>query len=228
MRRNIFVGLVIGFILVLLSNICLAISLFPVADLSDWGEFQAKENNPVSITRTEGTVQLVADGEADYAWGSIYKIYPGSIGIIAQVNVSRASGNVAMGIRKYIATTESGSRLSAEMQVVRWNDSYKIEYYLKEKDSSGNIIRQLGAGTYGEWASGEANEWSLGQDVFLGLALVGNEVWFYSPGYGILAKVQILSPFTPSDDYIQVNAYAQYGTGNHIEGSVKDISIVYP
>jgi len=226
-RTCFFVILVAGF-LGLLCGTSLAMSFTPVSDLSGWDEDQWKPNNPVAITHPGSTVSFIADGAGgDYAWGSIYTILSDSIGITAEVNVSAARGNVAIGIRKYIATTDSGTRLSAEMQVVRYNDHYKIEYYLKEKDSSGMPLRQLGAGNFGEWGTGAA-EWRPGEGVFLGLALVGNEVWFYSPGYGTLVKVQILTPFTPSDDYIQVNGYAEPGPGNRIEGTVKNVNIVYP
>ncbi|MEJ2025060.1 MAG: hypothetical protein P8Y00_08610, partial [Deltaproteobacteria bacterium] len=80
---------------------------------------------------------------------------------------------------------------------------------------------------FGEWGSGTV-EWSPGADVFLGLALVGNEVWFYTPGYATLVKIQILAPFTPNDGLIQTFGYVQMGSENHIEGTVKNVSIVYP
>ena len=227
MKRTCFITILIVGFLGLLCSTSLAISFNPVSDFSGWDEYQWKPNNPVTITHPGSTVSFIADGTGDYAWGSIGATFPGSIGITAEVNVSAARGNVAIGIRKYIATTDSGTRLSAEMQVVRWSDQYKIEYYLKEKDSQGDIIRQLGAGVFGNWGTGTV-EWNTGEDVFLGLALVGNEVWFYSPGYGTLGKIQILTPFTPSDDYIQVNGYAQIDPGNRIEGTVKNVNIVYP
>ena len=226
-RTCFFVILVAGF-LELLCGASFAISFTPVTDLSGWREFQWKPNNPVIITHPGSTVSFIADGEgSDYAGGTISKTFSGSIGITAEVDVSTATGTGEIGIRKYIATTESGTRLSAEMYLQRDSYGYKIGYRLREKDSSGNTIRDLAAGCLGECRIGAA-EWSPGENVFLGLALVGNEIWFYSPGYGILEKIQILTPLAPNNDDIMIYGYAGMGPGNHLEGTVKNVNIVYP
>jgi hypothetical protein len=227
MKRTFMITLLIAGFLGLLCTTSLAISYNPENDLSGWDEYQWKQNNPVAISHTGSAVSFITDGTSDTAWGSINAIFPGSIGITAEVNVFSARGNGQIGIRKYIATTDSGTMLLAQMWLERWDDRYLIYYNLQERDSSGNTIRQLGAGAFGGWGSGTV-EWSNGEDVFLGLALVGNEVWFYSPGHAILMKVQLLAPFTPTDDSIQIFGYAQKGFANHIEGTVKNVNIVYP
>lgn len=227
MRRYSFIVMISFFIgaAILIPNLAQAISLTPVTDLSDWNQYQEKPNNPVSLTVNDGSVAFVADGTLDYAWGTLVKSYPGSIGVVAKVNVSTASGNCELGIRKWVGKTDSGNVLSAEIYLVRWSGDYEIDYYLRERDSSGTY-RQLAAGSFGKWDS--PAEWSPGEDKYLGLALVGDEVWFYTPNYGILAKLQILTPFTPSDDPIFLVGYAASGADNHIEGVIKDVSIVFP
>jgi len=228
MKRTGFITILIVGFLGLLCTTSLAISFNPENDLFGWDEYQWKPNNPVAITHTENRVSFIADGTADTAYGSISKSFPGAIGIIADANVSAVMGHGQIGIRKYIATTDSGNLLLAYMYLQKYNDEYRIRYTLEERDSSGeNTIRVLGAGFFGGLGTGTV-EWNVGEDVFLGLVLVGNEVWFYTPGYDTLVKVQILMPFTPTDGNIQIFGYAQMGSANHIEGMVKNVNIVYP
>lgn len=242
MKRASFITiLVVGF-LALLCTTSFAISLNPVSDLSGWNSVIDPPISPlVTINRTGGAVSFNASGMSDgWKFGAIYKSFTGSIGISAEVNISAVSGNAQVGIRKYIAETQFGTRLNADIAVVREDNRYKIKYLLREKNAAGDDIRRLATGTLGgEGFIGppagvvgpsriEYPEWHTGENVWIGLALVGNEVWFYSPGHGTLAKIQILEPFTPIDGLFMVFGFAREGTQNHVEGTVKDISIIYP
>ena len=226
MKRTSFIAVLIMGFFGFLCTTSFAMSFNPVSDLSGWEEYQWT-SNPVTITYTGGRVSFVSDGTNGEAWGKVFTTLPGSTGIMAEVSVSKATGMGDIGIRKYIAKTASGNLLLAQIFLEKSANGYLIYYYLQERDSSMNEIRQLGAGVFGDWGSG-TEEWKPGDNVFLGMALVGNEVWFYTPGYDILKKVQILTPFTPSDGEIAIYAWTPAGSANHIEGTVKNVNIIYP
>jgi len=230
MKKTSLIAVLTVVFLGLLYTTSFAMSFNPVNDLSGWGEDTWTPNNPVKITHTGSSVSFVADGTSGEAWGNVFKTLPGSIGITAEVSVSAVRGTGNIGIRKYIATTDSGTSLMAEMLLLeRWSgDEIRIIVYdLVERDSSGHTIRQLGGGVFGDLTPGTV-EWNVGDDVFLGVALVGNEVWFYTPGYDTLLKIQILIPFTPSDGEISILGWSPTGSANHIEGTVKNVNIIYP
>ena len=109
MKRTSFIAVLTAIFVGLLYTTSFAMSFNPASDLSWWDDYQWKPNNPVTITHTGSSVSFVVDGTKGDVWGEIYKTYPASIGILAEVSVSAVMGHAQIGIRKYIAKQIQGT-----------------------------------------------------------------------------------------------------------------------
>ena len=224
MKRNVFVISLLFFSFCFVS-VCHALSLVKVEDFSDWERTQLNRNEH-SIVVKGGTINYFASGSKGDAYGGIYKIYPGATGILATVNVSEIAGNdLYLGIAKVLGKFPSGNTLYADISV-RYYNGFVIRYRLREKDFPIHTLRTITEGFFGIACDGV--QWELGKDVVLGLALVGNEVWFYTPGFDLLAKCQITVPITPTDSPIYMGVWSAEGGENQISCTVKDVKIIYP
>ena len=212
-----------------LSSFILAIALvlsfssptLAAENLSDWEENIWQGN--VSLIPDGTKLNVSVEGSAGEAWRSRDKYFPNALGVMAQVNVSDVSGYCNVGLRKYLGTTAADTRILAEIMLEQYDGEKRIYYRIRERDAQGKTIRLIAGGALGDWDG----TWSPRQNITIALALIGDEIWFYTPGNGAFVKVLPFESMGIFESDVQIYGYARDGVTNSLNAVVSDVAILY-
>lgn len=190
-----------------------------------------------------GTVSFAPKGETlafsmeddpatNQAWAKWDKNFPGAYGAIATFKVDSFSGNdVAAGLRKYVGLTNTGpfssnngNPIQARIYLNIWENQYRIMYNVRERTPTGTVVQHLARGVLGDWDG----MWKLGDQITIGLAVVGQDIYFYTPNVGAFTKVQLLdgmSPITSQYSNVEIEGWV-WNTDGKITGEVSNLTIL--
>ena len=198
-----------------------AFTFQPVSNFDDWVEYIS---NSARFEIGGNNVTMNVDGSGGNGNGSFYKEFPNSIGMMVTVNIESMSGTANAGIAKFeIGQMQSGNRIQALIGVGTDGDKKKIFYNLHERDSQTNeFVRTLSDGVIGGYA-----ELIVGYSITFAVGRVGNEIWFYAAGYGII-KYQS-DKIATGNPHARCALYgdAQSGSSNSISATYSSIYIIY-
>ncbi len=161
--------------------------------------------------------------------GFIYyaKSFNNALGILVNVKVSQATGLVMCGIEQELGTSASGDLIVARVIMTQLSDGRRsIEYMIIETPISGTPQKHIASGVLG----GIDESWSVEKEVAIGLALVDQEIWFYTSECDILLKAQPfvqMGPPISSDIYIFAGQGEIGSTGN-FSGTISNAYVAYP
>ena len=224
--RKVLAFIIVFAMVFMAAGTALSLSVLPVTDFSDWEEYQKFPANPVIFNTFGPFVNVITDGTISEAWGSLYKIYSGSIGILATVKVVNVNGNAHVGLWKYLGSW-GDHKLLAEIRVQQFNvngvDTRTITYRIRERDAAHETVREWSLGHFGDFQG----EWEIGNAVTIGLLRVGGEIWFFSPGYGTIKWMPPI-PMGTIDSEVQITGWAESGAGNDINAWVAGVVVVLP
>jgi len=126
--------------------------VFAAEDLCEWEEYV--HSGIVQYTNCGTSIDVKAHGSKGEAWGNLYKHYEAK-GLSADICVSKAKGNVSIGVRRDIGKTNDGNRIIAQIYLLNWAGDKGIKYAIKEKDSDGNDVYIIDDGFLDYWAENE-------------------------------------------------------------------------
>lgn len=170
------------------------------------------------------------DPATNQAWAMWYKSFPSAYGALATFKVTSFNGSdVAAGMRKYVGlttggpfSTSSGNPILAGIYLQVHENEYRISYRVRERTTNYVTVKYLARGVLGDWDG----MWQLGEKVTIGIAAVGNDIYFYSPKVEAFTKVQLLdgmSPVTSKWTDIEVCGWV-WNTDGDITGEVSDFT----
>jgi hypothetical protein len=194
-------------------------------NLADWLEDIWEDGGGTFSSSVTGTTaSLNANGSGGEAWGARNKTFENAFGMIANLNVTAVSGNASMGLRKYIGTLPNGNRVLAEIYATQTSSGDKAIYYrLRERDSSNATVQNYGWGIFNDWDG----TWTVGQDVLIAFAVLGNDVWFGSSISSGFVKIQPFAQMTlDTSSGFDIYAWSASGAGNSISGTINNVSIL--
>jgi len=190
-----------------------------------------------------GTVSFVPNGEklafsleddptTKQAWGKWYQNFPGAYGAIATFKVDSFSGNdIGVGLRKVVGLTNtgpfssnSGNPIQARINLGIYENKYRIQYQVRERTPTGNVVQYFAKGVLGDYDG----MWKLGDQVTIGLAVLGQDVYFYTPSVGAFTKVQLIdgmSPITSQYSNVEIEGWV-WNTDGKISGEISDLTIL--
>ncbi len=210
--------------LIVFSMFCTAANA--AEDLTDWSHYTEDEGSYFTVSGTTATISQtsLADG---CPWSRISKYYENATGIMATVNVSdintdssEAYGHV--GLRKNVASTSSGTLILAEIDVNVYEGAHRIRYRLRERTEDGTTVAVLTNSFFGSFDGGM---WETGEDVVIGLGVVGNDVCFYASESEILAKITLDFEISPVERSLEITGCAE--SGGSISAEVSNVTVLY-
>lgn len=192
--------------------------------LDDWTEDYVVGNFTSTTSGTQ--MQLDVSGSEGVANGIRYKEFSNAIGVLATFNVSSLGGDMVVGLGQYVGTTAAGNLIRARIYLDIFDTSKRIAYSVEERTTDFQWIRTLAYGFVGNYSGG----WTVGQDVTLAFARLGDDIYFYTPGSGAYV---IVRPFeamgTISDDsFHYITSWAASGAENYFTATVSQVNMVYP
>ena len=215
------------FILLLASG-----SAFAGENLEGWSEYV--ESGTVSFTPSGEKLafSLEDDPAILQAWGKWDKNFPGVYGVMATFKVDSYTGSdVAIGLRKYVGltntgpfSTNNGNPIQARLNLHIWENNFRISYQVRERTPTGTVVQYFAKGVLGAYE----DAWKLGDQVTIGLAVVGQDIYFYTPGVGAFTKVQLLdgmSPITSQYSKVEIEGYV-WNTDGNISGEVSNVTLL--
>jgi hypothetical protein len=164
------------------------------------------------------------DPATNQAWAMWYKNIPSAYGVLADVKMDKYTGNeVALGLRKYAGLTEAGNPVLAEIWIYNYNNQHRIMYRVRERDTAGNTIKDFARGFLG----GLDGMWNLGDLVTIGVATIGQDIYFYTPGIEASTKIQLLGGLNPTSDWDSVGIFGWvWNTDGDFTGEVTNVTIL--
>ena len=197
-----------------------------------WSEYV--ESGTVSFTPSGEKLvfSLDDDPNSNTAWGKWQKNFPDAYGVVATFKVDSYTGsNVFIGLRKWVGftnigpfSTSNGNRIQARICLHIWENNFKFMYQVRERTPTGAIVQYFARGVLGD----EKAMWKLGDQVEIGLAVVGQDIYFYTPSVGAFTKVQLLdgmSPITSQYSNIEIEG-SIYNTDGSISGEVSNLTLL--
>jgi hypothetical protein len=191
-----------------------------------WSEYV--ESGTVSFAPNGETLafSMEDDPATNQAWAKWYKHFPGAYGAIATFQVDSFSGNdVGVGLRKYVGlTNKDGNPIQARIFLYIYNNQYRIMYQVRERNPAGDVMQYFTKGVLGDFDG----MWNLGDQVTIGLAVVGQDIYFYTPNVGAFTKVQLLdsmSPITSQYSNVEIEGWV-WNTDGKITGKVKNFTVL--
>jgi len=223
MKRVLFLMGILAVVLLAVNNLH-AFTLDGPQTLDDWTEYVLSGNFTSTTSGTQ--MQLDVSGSEGVANGIRYKEFSNAIGVIATFNVSSLGGYMVAGLGRNLGSTAAGNLIQAQIYLDTWSGYNRICYRVRERTTDRQIIRTLAFGFLGDSSGGL---WTVGQNVTLGFARLGNDIYFYTPGNGAFV---IVRPFeamgTVSDQSHYIFGYAPSGAENYFTATVSQVYIVYP
>ncbi len=156
---------------------------------------------------------------------SVYReaSFVGATGVLATINVSKSSDGLFFNLLMDLGTDASGNVINAGISTMRYQGN-RILYTLK----SYNIITDVSTDIIVGSMATSGNGWTEDQDITLGLARIGNEIWFYSSELNYMIKVLSLDILGPADDpVVTIGAISEFPQGQSA-AVVRDVYIIYP
>ncbi len=196
--------------------------IFPLSaraadDLSDW-EIVKKTGTPeMNVSGT--TVTFSANGSSGTEHGFIRKTIPGTIGVLGEITVSTIKGDDAScGFSKILGKLPSGNYVQALVDLTELAGDKTVRYRIRVLDGNNDVVRVMAYGYLGNTKNG----WSIGKSVLVGLALLGDDIYFYTPGNGAFTKIQPLQAMGSIDAPTSIFVWAGNGP-NSIGATVENV-----
>jgi len=222
MKRVLFLMGILAVVLLAVNNLH-AFTLAGPQTLDDWTEYFVLGNFTSTTSGTQ--MQLVVNGSQGEAYGVRYKEFSNAIGVMATFNVSSLGDDMAVGLGRNLGSTAAGNLIQAQIFLDTWGTSKRIYYRVRERTTDYQTIRTLACGYLGDHSGG----WTVGQNVTLAFARMGNDIYFYTPGNGAYV---IVRPFetmgTVSDLSPYIYGWVPSGAENYFTATVSQVYIVYP
>jgi hypothetical protein len=207
-------------------------SVIAAENLDGWSEYV--ESGTVVFTPNGETLgfYMEDDPATTQAWGKWYKNFPGAYGVMATFKVDSFTGNqVGIGLRKYVGltntgpfSTSNGNPIQARIYLNIYENQYRIEYQVRERTPTGTVVQYFAKGVLGDYDS----MWNLGDQVTIGMAAVGQDVYFYTPNVGAFTKIELLdgmSPITSEYSNIEIEGWV-WNTDGDISGEVSNLILL--
>ena len=192
--------------------------------LDDWTEIVFSGNFTSTTSGTQ--MQLDVSGSEGVANGTRYKVFSDAIGVMATFNVSSLGGYMVAGLGRSLGSTAAGNEIQAQIYLDTWSGYNRVYYRVRERTPDLTYIRTLAEGHLGIHSGGL---WTVGQDVILAFARLGNDIYFYTPGNGAYV---IVRPFETmgavSDTSHYIFGYTSSGAENYFTATVSRVNMVHP
>jgi hypothetical protein len=196
-----------------------ALSAQAAENLDDW-EVQIASGNP-RLTPHGTAVEVSANGAGGTEQGNLVIDITGDVGVLAEINVSKMEGNDAIcGLSKFLGTTPSGTYIQALIDVSQFEQWNTIRYRVREMDSNFAEVRVLVYGYLGNYKDG----WSIGGNALIGLARLGDDIYFATPANGAFVKVQTFEGMGDMDATTRIYVWAGSGA-NSIQATVSNVEL---
>jgi hypothetical protein len=196
--------------------------------LDDWTEAFVTGNFTSTPSGTQMQLVVNGSGEQGYGYGIRYKVFSNAIGITATFNVSSLGGYMFVGLGRYLGTTAAGNLIQVQIYLDTWGGYSRICYWVRERTTERETVRILAEGNLGADSGGL---WTVGQNVTLAFARLGNDIYFYTPGNGayvIVRPFETMGAVSDSDHPHYILGYTSFGEENYFTATVSEVSIVYP
>ncbi len=194
--------------------------------LDDWTEDVSSGNFTSTTSGTQ--MQLDVSGSEGAAEGIRYKEFSNAIGVMATFNVSSLGGYMLVGLGRYLGSTAADNLIQAQIYLDTWGGYNRIHYRVRERTTDYQTIRTLAEGNLGA-TSGVL--WTIGQNVTLAFARLGNDIYFYTPGNGayvIVRPFETMGAVSDSDHPHYIMGYASSGEEDYFTATVSKVNMVYP
>ena len=195
--------------------------------LDDWTEYVVSGNFTSTTSGTQ--MQLDVSGSEGEANGIRYKEFSNAIGVMATFNVSSLGGYMVAGLGRNLGSTAAGNLIQAQIYLDTWSGYNRIYYRVRERTPDlQTIIRTLAEGNLGAHSGGL---WTVGQDVTLAFARLGNDIYFYTPGNGafvIVRPFETMGAVSDTDHPHYILGYTSSGAENYFTATVSQVNMVYP
>ena len=204
---------------------------FAGENLNNWEVYI--ESGTVSFTPNNESAEFSLKYNAgttagNYTWGNLNSDFPNAYGLLATFKVKSYTGNNAyIGLRKYVGWTENGNLILAQIFLEYDNGQLQLQYAVRERTTDYKTVKYLARGVLGNWDG----MWQIGDEITIGLAYIGQDIYFYTPGVEAFTKVQminVISPLTDQFTYVQIAGYTDGSSGadGTISGTVSNVTIL--
>ena len=152
----------------------------------------------------------------------LIKDIPGDVGILAEISVSEMEGNDTWcGLAKTVGTTASGNYIQALIDAMQFDLWKMLRYRVRELDSSDSTeVKVMVYGYLGNYKDG----WSIGENLLVGLAHLGDDIYFYTPTNGAFVKVQMFEGMGAMETTTRIYVWAGSGA-NSVQAAVSNVEI---
>jgi hypothetical protein len=186
-------------------------------DLTDWEILKRSGTPEINVSGT--VVTFSANGLNGTEFANVRKTIPETIGVLAEIEVSAINGNNAWcGISKVLGTIPSGNYIQALVELVDDLGGKVVRFRVRELDTNFAEVKIIAYGYLGD----SKNGWKTGQTVLVGLARLGDDVYFYTPANGAFIKIQLLQKMDPLDSLTIIYVWAEDGP-NSIDATVGNL-----
>jgi hypothetical protein len=207
-------------------------SVIAAENFDDWSEYV--DSGTVVFTPNGETLGFHMEGDpaTNEAWGKWEKNFPGAYGVMATFKVDSYTGSsVGVGLRKYVGltntgpfSTSNGNPIQARIFLHIEENRYRIMYQVRERTPTWTVVQYFAKGVLGDYEG----MWNLGDQVTIGLAVVGQDIYFYTPSVGAFTKIELLdgmSPITSEYSKIEIEGWVSE-TDEDISGEVSNLTLL--
>ncbi|MEA2059759.1 MAG: hypothetical protein U9P10_04415 [Thermodesulfobacteriota bacterium] len=199
-----------------------------------WSEYVESDTASFAPNGETLAFSMEDDPATNQAWAKWYQNFPGAYGAMATFKVDSFSGNdindVGFGLRKYVGLTNigpfssnNGNPIQARISLNIYENRYRILYQVRERTPTG-VDQYFATGFLGRLGG----MWKFGDQVTIGLAVVGQDIYFYTPNIGAFTKVQLLdgmSPITSQYSDVEIEGWV-CNTDGKINGEVSNLTML--
>lgn len=211
----------------LFSGAVLGVTLEPAPDLNDsswWEYMNPNDGVSVQINRHPDYVKFSLKDEAgESSWGNVARNNWNSIGVLATVTIDSVSGTYASaGVIHYEIGRRNGKQVSAMIAVVcgSGSNNRRVEAQLNERQPDATSVR-LATLRFPDFDTSV-----VGKSITLGLARLGNDVYFYQAGIDSYLIYQPHYDLGEVGNSSGSGVYTNVGANAAVESTISNVLLV--
>lgn len=215
--------IVVGF----LTVPAFGITVEPAPDLNDssWWEYRSPDDGvSVQINRQASYVKFSEqESSGEYCWANVARNNWNSIGILATVTIDSVDGDYASaGVIHYEIGRRNGNKVYAMIAVVcgSGSNNRRVEAQLNERQPDGTSVR-LATLRFPDFAASV-----VGKSIVLGLARIGNAVYFYQEGIDSFLIYQPQYDLGEVGNSSGSGIYTNVGAKASVESTISNVLLV--